>query len=255
MQILILLSILSTIAVGTVAGVRLLLIARRTRKVPEFAAGVGLLGFAVGESSLTGLRLLSGADESSHVAPLVAVAVASFVTTLLSLSVFVWQTFGPSSNARRGLVAVLWFAALLCGWGTVDSVWAQLSGGPPPPLHWRLGLDGSFLILFCWISIDALAYFGKMRRRMAVGLADPVVTNRFFVWGLGSGLCVLCVVAAAVSYAVTSPTGQEARGAMFGAPVAVAGLTSSITWWLTFFPPASYLGWIRSRARMSSAPA
>ena len=38
-----------------------------------------------------------------------------------------------------------------------------------------------------WGSLEALSYWRRMQKRTAIGLADPAVTNRFLLWGIGAG--------------------------------------------------------------------
>ena len=49
-----------------------------------------------------------------------------------------------------------------------------------------------FPILFSlgWMTFEPLAYYTKLRKRLALGLADAVTTDRFRLWGVAS-LCAL----------------------------------------------------------------
>ena len=38
--------------------------------------------------------------------------------------------------------------------------------------------------LYLWTSVESLTWWRRMHRRVALGLADPVVANRFFLWGV-----------------------------------------------------------------------
>ena len=40
------------------------------------------------------------------------------------------------------------------------------------------------VLAFAWGGFEALRYFFLLRRRQALGLADPVVTNRFLLWAI-----------------------------------------------------------------------
>jgi hypothetical protein len=103
-----------------------------------------------------------------------------------------------------------------------------------------------FIFTFGWVSLEGLRYYTLMRKRRALGLADPVVTNRFFVWGAGEGvssLVVLALLVAILSRGELSPTDP-----FVAAFVTLAGLVNAFVWWLTFTPPAAYLRWVRGSA-------
>ena len=80
-------------------------------------------------------------------------------------------------------VAILWHA------------WIQFSGGVLSPAVWRSVLSVAFLATFAWTSSEALRYYGLMRRRFALGLADAVVVNRFLIWGGGAAISTALTVA------------------------------------------------------------
>ena len=85
-----------------------------------------------------------------------------------------------------------------------------------------------------------------MRKRQALGLADPVVTNRFLVWGAGEGVASILVVALLV---LTILRGELAPGdPLVSGFVTLTGLVNTLVWWLTFTPPTAYLQWVRENA-------
>src|SRR5262249_5498199 len=50
----------------------------------------------------------------------------------------------------------------------------------------RLGVAPMVAILglyYVWTTFEGFRYYGMMKKRMALGLADAVVTNRFLLWG------------------------------------------------------------------------
>jgi hypothetical protein len=105
-----------------------------------------------------------------------------------------------------------------------------------------------------------------MRRRTAIGLADPVVTNRFLLWSLwtaGISLVPLIALVARTGFLVIYGDGAAMEDVASGlaqqvmglirtsflviVPVTVAALS------LSFFPPAAYLTHIRERAARRAA--
>ena len=122
-------------------------------------------------------------------------------------------------------------------------------------------------LVFGWAFVESFRYYIMMRRRVALGLAEPVVTNRFLLWTLWTaGLTILPLVVTAVRavqlahFGASDPASglvfsEEAawslavvRSTVMGVgPVIIAAL------WLSFFPPRSYVGWVRARAHPADA--
>jgi hypothetical protein len=102
------------------------------------------------------------------------------------------------------------------------------------------------VLTFGWVSLESLRYYLLMRKRRALGLADPVVTNRFFVWGAGEGVASLVVLALLV--AVMTRPGIASTDPVVSWLVTLAGLVNALVWWLAFTPPKSYLRWVSGGA-------
>jgi hypothetical protein len=238
-------TVLLSAVVGTGVGLRLLAVARRTREWPEWAVGIALLCYATVAQALRVVTLTLPDDASFALqVGLVAVRMAAFAGTLAGLSIFNWRVYGPESAWRRGL------ATGLAGLGAVSAVFivagfaSFLRGGPPAPAFWRVALSAAFLAAFAWTSIESLRYYGLMRRRLALGLADPVIVNRFLVWGAGAGLSTALTVVP-----VLSSMAGRVDDPLAGMATAAAGVLNALVWSLTFTPPRAYVRWIASRNR------
>jgi hypothetical protein len=104
-----------------------------------------------------------------------------------------------------------------------------------------------------WNAIESFRYYGLMRRRTSLGLADPIVTNRFLLWGTGSVFAALAVWTASIPFAFMSdaprllailPTIQTVT--------AILGVISVSCSLLAFLPPT----WYRRRIMaLGSTPA
>ena len=77
--------------------------------------------------------------------------------------------------------AVFMFASLLASsYGLVNaSLDANSQAVARNPIF--VGMVG-YSSCFLWSAIEGFVHHRNARKRMALGLADPVVTNRFFVW-------------------------------------------------------------------------
>jgi hypothetical protein len=225
---------------STAVGARLLLVSNRTREFPEFVLGLSLaaitgIGFPI--VLLTELRQTIG--------PLLTFAadfVGSFVVTIgfAGFYVFTWRVFRPESRwaaaftvlgAGAALVATAATVWLAFGIESSDQKFSIVRG-------WEILLFTSAAAGFLWSAVEALRYHAMLRRRLALGLADGIVTNRVLLWGLtgasaGAALVILTLLRLAdVNY--------------MSAPVAAAacGLLGSLFLYLAFLPPAAYLRWL-----------
>jgi hypothetical protein len=225
----------SFIAVSLVVGVRLLALARRTRKLPELAIGLDLvLAGAIGYSLLL-------AAESLHLLPAPLDGLGSFAG-VLGISVgsgfvalFSRQVFRPSDRgSRAALVAVVaWLALGVYGsWGLhVGRVSTGVGGWLG---HWAPNLG--ILAAYGWSTFESLRYYALMRRRVRLGIADPLVANRFLLWGLGT----LAVSAVALLHLVAQLLGTYELPPSFVSLVSALVLVAAVAEWLAFFPPAAY---------------
>ena len=98
-------------------------------------------------------------------------------------------------------------------------------------------------LAFGWPAAESLAYHAKLRRRRALGLADPIVVNRFLLWGIAcaTSLFISLVNAAAALLGL----GIFYQPAMVTS--ALLGVMNSVLLILSFLPPVPYLRFIRRR--------
>lgn len=236
-------STVALVVVGTGVGFSLLLRARRERRLPELAVGLALLSYAAMAQAGRYLSTPLGEDaEPMLLTAATTYRVIGYLITLGGLSVFTWQVFGAKSRWRQLLAGTMLAVGLVSAVAMVRGAWILYTGGPPSPPLWRVMLSGAFLTTFLWTSIESLRYHGLMRRRLALGLADPVIANRFLLWGGGAGLSTALTIVPVV----TAFSGPAAAPVSMLATTA-AGLLNALVWWLSFTPPAAYLRWVRSR--------
>jgi hypothetical protein len=227
--------------VGAYVGLRLVLLARRTRMLPELQVGGALLSW-----SLLGqpLALFLGPWAEGLDAGVLELCYKgywlSWVMVYTGLAFFCRHVFDQSRGTLRGLLFWLSWMPGVMAWSLIALRGTTL--GPWPEAICNLTCATGF----GWAGAEALIYWRKLRLRESVGLADPVVTNRFLLWG---GVC-----------AATSPIAfwvftLAIRGHGLGSGYAPAefatslgGLVNGSVWLLTFVPPAWYLRFIRGQA-------
>lgn len=168
------------------------------------------------------------------------------------LAGFVWRTFRPGRAAGRTLF-VLVVALLSCNLMVFAATGAHARQGTPVHVLQSATLS----LVFGWAFVESALYHERMRRQVALELADPVVANRFLLWMLWTGgLTVLPVVVTIVR--VVALEGDAGVGGALGSnpswtlsavrTTVIAVLPGvCLALWLSFFPPPGYRSWIRSR--------
>jgi hypothetical protein len=242
-ELLALAAVLAFTVVSAVVGARLLLLARRTHQLPEFCVGLGLLTVgAIGYPLSIVARLGVG---GAAVGGLTAISVTASATGSAAIYYFTWSVF------RRGAV----WAKLLCGAATVAML-AYAGDGVlrsfTEPPGWLGQVDAWFVLMqvatifsYAWTAVEAFRYYRMLRRRLSLGLADPIVANRFFLWFLSG---VFASAGSGVVTLLAAVGGQPYDSVAGRAAVGLGGLAASVVLALAFVPPRAYLRWVRGAA-------
>jgi len=226
----------------TALGLRVLLRARREGGLPHLMVGLFFLAIGLGAAP----ALLAGDPQAIPVgASTAAMALGHAVLSVGfgALAVFAWTCFGPTSVWRQ-ILALALCGALFALWlaqGVVEE-WNAPGGSI---------LRGAALVraaVLVWAFAESLRYRVLMKRRVRVGLADPVVANRFLLWSLWiGGMLVAIAIAIGVRFLMPefSTDASPAQRAVVVSGVLGAALVSAASLWLAFFPPEPYLRWLR----------
>jgi hypothetical protein len=121
---------------------------------------------------------------------------------------------------------------------------------------WVRLLTAGMLGTNLWVGIEPLVYHSKLAKRVPLGLAEPLVANRFLLWGLGSLARAALILMGPAAEALLGVLGGEARSSFSAATLVVAsclGLATSVAYWLTFNPTPAYARWVERRYRGASA--
>jgi hypothetical protein len=240
-------------AVGVVVAIRLLLLARRTRQLPELAMGAGLLCLTVLGTPLSTLGRLDGLVATPLGDALLGAGLAIAHLGLWLLFAFTWQVFRPQAVWAKGGVFVVFLAlvAIWIGLMRASSAGARLEEILPLTRPWAIGVIGIAALAFLWTGIESLVYHSRLQRRLALGLADPVVVNRFLLWGVSAlaavAMCSVLVASVLQGRApVRDPVAQIAMGS--------ASVVVSVAWYLAFLPPKRYVRHVRDHAEIARTP-
>jgi len=155
-------------------------------------------------------------------------------------ALFIRSVFRPDSRWAGALVVAIALCALS---GVVGTAWIGDWAGVDPIANPGYWLDdfGSFAPAL-WMTTEGFAQYFRARRRLALGLCEPMVCHRFLLWGVAGVLFAILEGIVTANDFVNALTGEWSHYLTFGnalfevAPVAVI--------WLVFFPPAAYCRWI-----------
>lgn len=243
-------------------GIRLLRLARQTRQTPEFWGGLYFMGAAVGLS----LRILGVSiqfDDPELSTLLNTIGHVGLASGTAAMAIFTQRVFHPASRSALLLMVGLVSAIAL------STLHTLLGGYVTAENSLSVIVANSMRVLpTAWASIESFRYWRSMTKREALGLSDPVVTNRFLLWVLWSaGVTLMPVIALSLRVATRFVLGDTPVQAEDAAPYQTIimpllrlsflgiSLVSVTALSLSFFPPKRYLDRVRQKAQASSATA
>jgi len=227
-------------------GVRLVGLWRRTRELPELSLGGGLMLVSVAMPFTAIGRMPDLAlDPIGRLGfglgmGLIGLGVSSIVF-------FNYWVFRRGSGWGLGFLALL-VASLM---GSVGGMaWWNFHGESVEAIKTTmrpavLTLLGTIGLSFLWGAAESFGYRVAVGRRLALGLGDPVMANRFLLWSSANATCAILVIVIGMCVRMGMTILREP------VPLIVIGLCGTVmsaSWALTFFAPQSYLQFVRDRA-------
>lgn len=244
-ELLVLASAVAFVVVGAGVGTKLLWLARRTRGFPELVVGFSLSVLAAVAWPL----LLLASAPASPPAPVLrgALAGASLAMALgwSGVFLFTWRVFRPGAGWARALAGLGIAAELAAGGaGVIRALSLPDAAALRTPAPSGLALLLAAQLVYGWTAVESFRYRALLRRRIPLGLADPLVADRFGLWGwtgvFGGGSLL------PASWAML--TGGDPNSAVSHLLVGVCGLVCSGALALAFLPPAAYVRFVRESA-------
>lgn len=244
-ELLALISALAFAGVGTLVGVRLLLLARRTRALPEALVGASMLLLSGVSWPLTlTATLVEGLPSALMRAAWVGAGLAmSFGWS--GVYVFTWQVFRPGPGWGRNL-ATLGIGLQLAGgfaWAIRSLTLPDAAGlgrGSPIGAAVLIGAE----VVYVWTTLEALRYRALLVRRIPLGLADPLVADRFGLWAWTCSFAFVSLVPSVLA----NLRGGDANSVASQLTVGVFGLLCSVALYFAFLPPAAYARFVLEKA-------
>jgi hypothetical protein len=223
--------------------------------LPERLLGMHLIA-TIGFGSL----LLSIASMSSYggdplpAAVFVALVVGGNLATIGGLGLALWFSALVFHGGARGPMTL---AAASTGSMLAAFAWYVAMGGASTPgaifgrSYWPL--VAAIAVCDVWLAWDALTCRRQLLRRLALGLAEPIVVERMLLWAVASLSRLVLVLMAPITSAVTD---LEMRRHAAPWLLTVSGtliLVSCVSLWLMLVPSARYRRWVERR--YAGAPA
>ena len=245
------------IGLGFAIGAKLLRLARGSGGSELWLGVYFLLTFAFGQG-LACFVYVSWADPGlglpDRVAtPLHALCLLASDAGLAAAAVFTQRTFRRESLAARAgaaaLVSGLAFSLVAQGMGEGFAIRLV-----PGAAYW-LGFAFRSVAL-AWLAVESLRWFAALRRRLRLGLAEPLVTNRFLLLGIWA--CAMLGMGMAdpiarVWYVASTGSAQEwipelAHSIVIAmvSTTSALGIVVATTLCLAFFPTAAFRRWVES---------
>ncbi|HBZ72491.1 MAG TPA: hypothetical protein DEP35_23240, partial [Deltaproteobacteria bacterium] len=184
MQLLAAVGGLSFVAASLVVGLRLLLLSRRTREFPEFAIGLGLLLMGgIGYPMTASARMVPSLSDEVRTAIFAFSFSLNWIGTVL-MALFNLRVFRPKETWARGFVVAIALSLLASFAFESFSPGLRAAALRDEGLGLRLYM-ATMGIPLAWAAYESLRYWELLRKRVRLGLADPVVADRMRLWGIG----------------------------------------------------------------------
>jgi hypothetical protein len=234
---------LSFVLASLIVGLRLLLLASRTRAFPELAMGLALFLMGGIGYPLTALARLATPLPDAIRTGFFALALLCALVGTLSAAIFNQRVFRPGRRAAVCAVVAL---------GAAEGAFFLLQIISPGLQAGAFFNEGLGLRLFtslhgvplAWAACESFAYAAKLGRRVKLGLADPVVADRMRLWGISMLSALAINLASTITGFFGIDLAATAGGALLIAPL---GLVAAGCTWLAFVPPAAYLRRVAAR--------
>ena len=143
---------------------------------------------------------------------------------------------------------MVWGAAALLVLSFAIEAWDTGMLNPKQQLRGYVLRAGLQIGCLLWASFEATVYWRKMARRARLGIADPLVTNRFLLWALGAGAAGWGSLFGLVAEWVVGRPGLEIP--WLTACLSALGSIAAAAMYLAFTPPRAYQRWIQARAEV-----
>ncbi len=174
---------------------------------------------------------------------------------MIGILMFTQRVFRPRARWARRAVALAAALSAVAFVVTATVERFEVRVIPNPTYH---AVVAARVAAMVWMTVESLLYLGQLRRRQRLGLADPLLVNRFLLWGFWAGSVSLMQLADPIGrlwyWWITGTTEHwipEVGRTIIVFLIATSsalGTVTAATLFLTFFPTAAYKRWVAVHA-------
>jgi hypothetical protein len=227
--------------VSFITGVRLIRLSLRSQKSPEFLLGMTL--FLWGLAYFCWQIPVATANQPLTRPLFFAGRVFTCAATIFFAS-FARIAFRSQARWAKYLVfaiAIGVFAGIAGSFAVGD--W---EGVRPLSNPWWWADWAAALVALSWVGVEGFINYLNLRHRARLGLCDPLVCNRYLLWGI-TGV-IWAVFYGMVALQNIEFETQQAWSITMDRANSAADITGVALVWLIFFPPRFYQRWIAGAA-------
>jgi hypothetical protein len=217
------------------AGARLMRLSLRTGEAPERLLGLyfALTGLAYLGWVLPLIVALGPVAEKADFGAWIVYSIG-----VVPYLIFIRTVFRPESRWPHWIVIGCVVALALSA--TVLTLSGDRYPGLDDPFFWIQWLG--YTVPCVWMTFEAVRCRRHMVRRARIGLADPIIMNRYLLLALFGGFQVLaCLSDILLAIDMAAHQAVSAAADLFLGGSELAGIAAL---WLAFFPPDAYLDWV-----------
>jgi len=228
---------LASCLLAVYVGLRTLWIFTRTRQPQELAIGINVLGVAVGATILTILGVMGKTNADVDQPGLYLAGLLFLALHIVAIYVGTWKIFRPGST---------WLVVPCTVLLAVVGYWVYVS-------YYQLGTVWQRPILFqalrgggmAWSAFECFSYSDRLRRQAALGLVDPMLAHRIWLWAVGATSALIVCTLELMGWGLGE---QGIAGPAIGLMVTAGlGFIGAMSVALAFFPPSFYVHWLSPR--------
>lgn len=225
-----------------IVSARLLGLAARTRRTPELLLGLSMA------LPLTGYTFAFLGAVAGHGVPpkwLTEAAGAFCDLGFIATVGFVWRVFRQEERWAVALSFLITLGFVAMPFVNHFVAWDE---GVPSAMVPR-----SILRTLCygWAAVESLHYGRLMRRRVRFGLAEPLLADRFSLWGFAH-ICFSLMLLLIMAGVKLHLSGADFAGLCTYCGFAI-GLLAAVPLMLSFFPPDRYARYVEQHYRREVA--
>ncbi len=222
-----------------VIAVHLLSIAYRTRKAPELLLGLAFLFMLFGNFVIVWCIEAEVMPEPLR-ARWIQFGEVGLDIGFIFAAAFNYRVFRRGAGWAKSLAWILCVTlvgAQIASWLMLDH-WGRFTA-----FYWvKFGIRAC---IYLWTAIEGFSYYRLMSRRVRHGLAEPVVANRFLIWGIAACLALIMLFGFEVGDVLDFRSEAGASLSLLGS---LSGAPAGVLFWLTFLAPEGYRKFVQRRS-------